>query len=301
MSKTISIAMICHAINAAYSLANGDDSHLLWNDAPEAQRQSAVVGVEKYLENPEITPEQLHEAWYEHKLSEGWVYGEVKDFENKTHPCMLPYAELPAEQKTKDYLFRAVVESVSALLDAQPEPQPAAIPQDDVIEELRTQLTFAQAKCAEYERLLGDSARNKVVNGVAVRYIGTRDFIDEHLFKTGLTFTEGQIRILPQELALKFDQYLEFEIVPETEVNAETLPVDDTATVVADLQEQEQEDQHERDLVLDELDTIADIATKKDLVAYAKEKYQLEYSSKKTEAQIREELTAYVQQFGAQG
>ncbi|WP_347455697.1 RyR domain-containing protein [Acinetobacter thermotolerans] len=299
MSKALLIAQICHTINAAYCLATGDDSQLPWNEAQEAQRQSAVMGVEKYLENPDITPEQLHEAWYQHKLGEGWEFGEVKDYENKKHPCMVPYDQLPQEQKVKDYLFRATVESVSALI--QSIPKAPAVSQDDVIGELRTQLTFAQAKCAEYERLLGESARNKVVDGVAVRYVGSRDFVDDHLFKTGLTFVSGQVRILPKELALKFDQYLEFEIVPEGEVDTAALPVDDTGSVMETLKQQQLEEQHERDQVLDELDQIADIATKKDLVAYAKEKYGLEYSSRKTEAQIREELTAYVQQFGTQG
>jgi hypothetical protein len=46
------------------------------------------------------------------KVDLGWVYGEVKDAEKKTHPCILPYDELPLQQRTKDYLFKQVVDSL---------------------------------------------------------------------------------------------------------------------------------------------------------------------------------------------
>jgi hypothetical protein len=39
------------------------------------------------------------------KRSEGWEHGETKDVERKTHPCLVPYDELPPEQKRKDELF----------------------------------------------------------------------------------------------------------------------------------------------------------------------------------------------------
>jgi hypothetical protein len=48
----------------------------------------------------------------EHKEKYGWVYGEVKDAEKKTHPCMVPYEKLPIEQRVKDYLFKAVIDSI---------------------------------------------------------------------------------------------------------------------------------------------------------------------------------------------
>ena len=43
------------------------------------------------------------------KSKDGWTYGTVKDAEAKTHPCLLPYSELPQEQKIKDQLFISVV------------------------------------------------------------------------------------------------------------------------------------------------------------------------------------------------
>ena len=43
------------------------------------------------------------------KTAEGWSWGPVKDPERKQHPCMVPYDQLPQEQRAKDYIFRAIV------------------------------------------------------------------------------------------------------------------------------------------------------------------------------------------------
>lgn len=105
--ETILIASVCHEANRAYCLTQGDTSQLPWTDAPEWQRSSAMLGVEKAIEG--ATPEQLHESWCAQKVADGWTVGAVKDADAKTHPCLVPYAELPAEQQRKDALFQAVV------------------------------------------------------------------------------------------------------------------------------------------------------------------------------------------------
>lgn len=105
------IAQVCHEANRAYCLAVGDDSQPRWEDAPQWQRDSAVAGVQLHLEKP-MTPRESHEAWMAHKQAEGWVYGERKDADAKTHPCMVPYDDLPDEQRRKDELFGAVVSAL---------------------------------------------------------------------------------------------------------------------------------------------------------------------------------------------
>lgn len=68
-----------------------------------------VHAIEQIVENPMmITPETLHEMWMEDKISRGWVHGDEKDPVKKTHPCILPYAELPPEQRVKDAIVHAV-------------------------------------------------------------------------------------------------------------------------------------------------------------------------------------------------
>ena len=108
-----SIARIAHEVNRAYCEALGDESQLPWDEAPQWQRDSAIDGVQFHLDNPTVGPEGSHARWYQYKAAEGWTYGPVKDPEKKQHPCMVPFAELPVEQRAKDYLFRAVVRALS--------------------------------------------------------------------------------------------------------------------------------------------------------------------------------------------
>lgn len=106
------IARVCHEVNRAYCNSLGDASQPAWEDAPEWQKNSARAGVKMHLANPDATPEDSHNSWMALKEAEGWVFGEHKDPEKKTHPCMRPYRELPRDQRTKDYLFRAIVHAM---------------------------------------------------------------------------------------------------------------------------------------------------------------------------------------------
>ena len=103
------IAQVAHEVNRAFCAANGDTSHLKWEDAPEWQRKSAIDGVEHFLANRDITPEETHEHWMKYKTENGWTQGPVKDEAKKEHPSMMPYSDLPLEEKIKDHLFRGVV------------------------------------------------------------------------------------------------------------------------------------------------------------------------------------------------
>jgi len=46
------------------------------------------------------------------KKEQGWKLGPVKDLEKKEHPCFCPYGDLPLEQRVKDFLFAAIVETL---------------------------------------------------------------------------------------------------------------------------------------------------------------------------------------------
>lgn len=105
------IAKICHETNRAYCETIGDYSQPKWEDAAEWQRESARNGVNYHLENTLAKPEDSHNNWMKLKIEEGWVYGEEKNPEAKTHPCIVPYSELPDSQKIKDSLFIGVVNS----------------------------------------------------------------------------------------------------------------------------------------------------------------------------------------------
>jgi len=109
-------AAVAHEINRAYCEALGDFSQPSWLKAPAWQVRSAIQGVDFHLENPDADASASHRNWMKKKTDEGWAYGKKKDPETKTHPCLLPFSQLPKEQQVKDFLFKAVVHAL--LLDA---------------------------------------------------------------------------------------------------------------------------------------------------------------------------------------
>lgn len=114
MTGIETIAAAAHEANRLFCIAIGDNSQVHWEDAPEWQRASAVAGVQSALNG--ATPEQQHESWCAYKVADGWVHGPTKDADAKTHPCLVPYAELPPEQRAKDSLYQAVVKGMAAAL-----------------------------------------------------------------------------------------------------------------------------------------------------------------------------------------
>ena len=44
----------------------------------------------------------VHEVWAEARIKQGWKYGKERSDELKTHPCLVPYEELPEEEKEYD-------------------------------------------------------------------------------------------------------------------------------------------------------------------------------------------------------
>lgn len=108
------IARVCHEANRAYCEILDDFSQPPWWEAPDWQKESAIAGVQAYLDDPDITPEQSHENWMALKEEADWVYGEVKDPDIQTHPCMVSYSDLPSEQRVKDALFLGIVRVLSS-------------------------------------------------------------------------------------------------------------------------------------------------------------------------------------------
>lgn len=106
------IAKACHEANRVWCQANEDYSQKHWADAEQWQRDSAIKGVEYAIANPDAPDSAQHDAWMQDKISQGWKYGPVKDADNKEHPCIVSFEELPEFQKKKDILFKAIVKAL---------------------------------------------------------------------------------------------------------------------------------------------------------------------------------------------
>lgn len=121
------IAVICHEANRFLCQSQHDYSQEAWRTAPKWQRDSALHGVEAHVNElvksggqVGLKPSASHESWYLEKLADGWTYGELKDVELKTHPCMVDFDELPPEQQAKDFLFGAIVKALFPILTPEP-------------------------------------------------------------------------------------------------------------------------------------------------------------------------------------
>jgi hypothetical protein len=108
-SKFEMCAALSHEANRLYCLSIGDSSQPHWEDAPDWQKKSALLGVTYRITAQDWTPDRSHASWMDEKVHDGWTYGDVKDPIKKTHPCMVPYEQLPEAQRVKDSIFGIVV------------------------------------------------------------------------------------------------------------------------------------------------------------------------------------------------
>ena len=287
--KILVIAQVAHAINAAYCMSLGDTSVPAWEDAGEQHQLSIQAGVQMHLDNPDATPEDSHAAWLADKVAQGWVYGEAKDTEAKTHPCCRPYEELPPEQKSKDYLFRAVVHALKGIPDADEAVAAALAKLPKVVG--RAQKDAASASAAS------------PLGYIAVEYVGRKTTYTDHLYGSGLSFDQGQVRSMPGELARKFlkhgDMFKEAGASTEPAQAAPTAPAqDDTAEQLAKAQAQKDEQQQEQNALQDLHDSINAMA-KNSLVDYAKVNYRIDLDKTKKVGELRTQVIGLINQYGA--
>ena len=57
---------------------------------------------DELLELTEKIAENVHENWAVGRIAEGWTYGNVRDDAKKTTPCLVPYSQLPENEKEYD-------------------------------------------------------------------------------------------------------------------------------------------------------------------------------------------------------
>lgn len=105
MDKIDFIAKIRHLVWIGFQMGANQPFNAHIN---EDQLESLKDGVRFALENPNMTAEQNHDNWAKMKWKQGWVYGEVKDFEKKTHPDLISYNMLPLVEKRKDSMDKLI-------------------------------------------------------------------------------------------------------------------------------------------------------------------------------------------------
>lgn len=69
---------------------------------PQPVDTSKIELPKDFYEIVECISKNVHEVWAQTRISQGWSYGTERNDELKKHPCLIPYEQLPEEEKEYD-------------------------------------------------------------------------------------------------------------------------------------------------------------------------------------------------------
>lgn len=72
------------------------------NYIPRPADTSEITLASELTELIEAMAMNVHEVWATSRIAEGWQYGDTRDDARKQHPCLMPYNELPENEKEYD-------------------------------------------------------------------------------------------------------------------------------------------------------------------------------------------------------
>jgi hypothetical protein len=103
------IAQVVHAAIRAWARANDQNEIPVWQEAPAWMKESTFTSVRFVIDNPSAGPGAQHEQWMVSRKAQGWVYAAERDDDQKHHPMLVPFEQLPAIEQKKDHLVGAIV------------------------------------------------------------------------------------------------------------------------------------------------------------------------------------------------
>lgn len=278
--KVIVIAGAAHALLASIGQLFGEEV-IAWDDTEELYKQGLIAGVTTYFENSELTPEQEHQKWLDAKMADGWVYGEAVDTTPKTHPLILPFAELPMEHRAKATILHAAVHALKGVPDAE-----------DAVAEALAKVPVVAAPVA-----VVSGGSQAAFSGIAVKYIGRRPEWCDHLYDSGLIFTEGQERVLPAGIARTLLRHKDLFEEGAAPLVVDQPDADDTSLLLANggKLQAKREEQAVEFAVIDQVNRMDD---KDALVDFAMSRFQLKLTKNKKPETMRAEIIAHIERFG---
>lgn len=81
---------------------------------PKPLNTANIALPESLQELAEEMAKNVHEVWAAGRIADGWTYGVERDDVHKTHPCLVPYEDLPESEK--EYDRRTSVETLKFIL-----------------------------------------------------------------------------------------------------------------------------------------------------------------------------------------
>jgi len=186
------IARLVVNTNADYSLALGEQAVTYWDATSPEVRASIIRGIISALRY-DPTPAQNHQNFIDDRTKEGWTYGPEKNAEAKTHPDMIPFEQLPADQKAKNFIFLSLVKSLKSKLPATAEPTQYVVKTQA---ENSTPVIFTELNKGDVFFFVQDAEKKvyRAISEIYVNYLAVPPVhtIDVEPVDVGATATEGQ-------------------------------------------------------------------------------------------------------------
>lgn len=110
--QVIATCRIVYAATAQLRQELGQTSGLMWEQLPERTRIEVETGVRDISTGRVKSPPQMHERWRDAMIKDGWTSGLVIDRENKKHPAICAFDELPILEQAKYNLFWSVAQTM---------------------------------------------------------------------------------------------------------------------------------------------------------------------------------------------
>lgn len=102
---------VYNAARLAAEAAGAPIVPVLWDEREDAFKEQFLKVIERQSgDQRSKSPEELHGSWMQAYFEMGWVYGEKYDREAKTHPDLVPYADLGQLERDKDAVFVSLCE-----------------------------------------------------------------------------------------------------------------------------------------------------------------------------------------------
>jgi hypothetical protein len=114
------IAAACHSAARAYAISAGKFDTNPWEVAQFPIRTDTLEAVDLVLAGGGA--EDLHNRWLERMKEKGWtvldaaVEERTPNYDKKQHPSMVPFDELPHEERVKTVMFMENVNTMVRVL-----------------------------------------------------------------------------------------------------------------------------------------------------------------------------------------
>ena len=93
---------------------------------PQSLDTSKVSLPLELTEMTELLAKNTHDVWAQQRIAEGWQYGTERNDKKKLHPCLVPYEELPENEK--EYDRRTATEAIRVIMKCGYEISRAELP-----------------------------------------------------------------------------------------------------------------------------------------------------------------------------